>query len=63
MYIVVLSDICFSVLIILIESYELLLVCSLNFIVCSYFTVVEIIFQCEHEHNECSKAYNLVADT
>ena len=47
--VVVLSEICFSVLIQLIESYELLCVCSSDFIVCFFLIVVIMIFQCEHE--------------
>ena len=54
---------CFSVLIQLIESYELLCVCSSDFIVCFFLIVVMMIFQCEREHSVCSKAYNLVTET
>ena len=38
--VVVLSDICFSVLITLIESYDLLCVCSSDFIVCLFLIAV-----------------------
>ena len=61
--VVVLSEICFSVLIQLIESYELLCVCSSDFIVCFFLIVVIMIFQCEHEHSVCWKAYNVVTET
>ena len=61
--VVVLSDICFSMLIQLIELYELLCVCTSDFIVCFFLTVVMMIFECEHEHSVCSKAYNLVTET
>ena len=57
--VVVLSDICFSVLIQLIESYELLCVCSSDFIVCFFLIVVMMIFQCEHEHSVCSNFESL----
>ena len=64
-FVLVLCDICLSVLITLtlIESYGLLCVCSSDFIVCFFLIVVIMIFQCEHKFNVCSKAYNLVTDT
>ena len=61
--VLVLSDFCFSVLITFFESYELLCVCSSDFIVCFFLIVVIMIFQCEHEHSVCSKACNLVTET
>ena len=30
---------------------------------CFFLIVVMMIFQCEHEHSVCSKAYNLVTET
>ena len=51
-----------SVLIQLIESYDYC-VCSSVFIVCFFLIVVIMIFQCEHEHSVCSKAYDLVTET
>ena len=62
-FVLVLSDICLSVLITLIESYGLLCVCSSVFLVCFFLIVVIMIFQCEHKYNVCSKAYNLVTET
>ena len=62
--VLVLSDFCFSVLITLIESYELLCVCvQFRFHSVLFLIVVIMIFQCEHEHSVCSKACNLVTIT
>ena len=62
-FVLVLSDICHSVLITLIDPYGLLCVCSSDFIVCFFLIVVIMIFQCEHKFNVCWKAYNLVTET